>query len=720
MRILLILRGVAGCGKSTWLKQQDLEKYTISSDTIRLMYASPILKVDGSYTITQRNDNRVWNTLYSLLEYRMINGDFTIIDATHYRESSLKDYKKLCEKYNYRMIIVDFSEIPLEVIKTQNNLREEYKKVSDEIIDKMYEVIKQPLKSKYETYSYDDKELFEKICLKPIQLEAYNKVVVFGDIHGCYEPLNEYFTNNPINDNTYYIFCGDLWDRGIQNKEVLQFCLDNCEKSNFCFIQGNHELWLKNYIRDGENAIITDEFKKSLEQFGELKSQLSKFGRRLKQCFTFEKNGKIFTFTHGGVTKVATVEVPTMQLIKGVGEYSDSEIVDETFSNDPFNQNCYSFHGHRNIYNVPIRNTEKTFNLEGKVEFGGYLRGVEIDFTEGKPMFNEIEIKNDVFNEKLIKKETNYEQNNSILKSLDISSLVRKKELSHGIVSYNFTRDAFYKKQWNEMTTTARGLFVDSDSGKIVCRSYNKFFNIEERPETQWRNLQQNLQFPVEVYLKENGFLGIVSYDYKTNDLFIASKSTNEGDYAGYFKELLLKELGNNVNKFKEFLKKMDSSAIFEVIDIVNDPHIIKYPESGVFLLDVVKNDFSNTFMDYDSLQLFAKEFNFETKVLFKTCENFESLKELIDYYDDSMSGVAIEGFVVKDSKGFMFKYKTPYYKFWKEVRKYKDWVIKGKEITNISDKIKDVIEFMKTFDVEDLEKMSIIDVREKYYEIKN
>lgn len=306
-----------------------------------------------------------------------------------------------------------------------------------------------------------------------------------------------------------------------------------------------------------------------------------------------------------------------------------------------------------------------------------------------------------------------------MLKELEQSELIRKKELEDGIVSYNFTRDAFFKSKWNDLTITARGLFIDSVTDKVIARSYNKFFNIEERPETEWRNLQQNLQFPVQVYLKENGFLGIVSYNPKTNDLFIASKSTNQGDYAGYFKELLLKELGDNVDKFKTFLKKMDSSAIFEVIDIVNDPHIIKYSESGVFLLDVVKNDFTNTFMEYDTLQLFAKEFNFETKVLFKTCENFESLKELIDYYDNSMNGVAIEGFVVKDSKGFMFKYKTPYYKFWKEVRKYKDRVIKGKEITNVSDKMKDVIEFMKTFDVEDLQKMSVIDVREKYYEIK-
>lgn len=306
-----------------------------------------------------------------------------------------------------------------------------------------------------------------------------------------------------------------------------------------------------------------------------------------------------------------------------------------------------------------------------------------------------------------------------MLKELEQSELVRKKELEDGIVSYNFTRDAFYKSKWNDLTITARGLFVDTETDKIIARSYNKFFNLFERPETEWRNLQQNLQFPVQVYLKENGFLGIVSYNPKTDDLFIASKSTNQGEYAGYFKKLLLKELGNNFNKFKEFLKKNDSSAIFEVIDIVNDPHIIKYEESGVFLLDVVKNDFTNTFMDYDALELFAKEFNFETKVLFKTCENFESLKELIDYYDNSMNGVQIEGFVVKDSKGFMFKYKTPYYKFWKEVRKYKDWVIKGKNITNVSDKMKDVIEFMKTLDVEDLQKMSVIDVREKYYKEK-
>ena len=78
----------------------------------------------------------------------------------------------------------------------------------------------------------------------------------------------------------------------------------------------------------------------------------------------------------------------------------------------------------------------------------------------------------------LVRKKDDYRYNNDILKKLDSSPLIHKKYLNDGIVSYNFTRDAFYKKQWDEMTTTARGLFVDSETGKIVARSYNKFGNL--------------------------------------------------------------------------------------------------------------------------------------------------------------------------------------------------------------------------------------------------
>ena len=36
MRVLLLLRGSAGCGKSTWIEQNGLKPYTLSADDTAL------------------------------------------------------------------------------------------------------------------------------------------------------------------------------------------------------------------------------------------------------------------------------------------------------------------------------------------------------------------------------------------------------------------------------------------------------------------------------------------------------------------------------------------------------------------------------------------------------------------------------------------------------------------------------------------------------------
>ena len=48
MRILLLLRGSASCGKSTWIEQHGLKPYTLSADDIRLLCQSPVMLADGS------------------------------------------------------------------------------------------------------------------------------------------------------------------------------------------------------------------------------------------------------------------------------------------------------------------------------------------------------------------------------------------------------------------------------------------------------------------------------------------------------------------------------------------------------------------------------------------------------------------------------------------------------------------------------------------------
>ena len=93
MRVLLLFRGSAGCGKSTYIKERNLEPYALSADELRMRMQSPVLNVKGTTNISQKNDKDVWKTLFNLLEKRMERGEFTVIDATNSKTSEMSMYK---------------------------------------------------------------------------------------------------------------------------------------------------------------------------------------------------------------------------------------------------------------------------------------------------------------------------------------------------------------------------------------------------------------------------------------------------------------------------------------------------------------------------------------------------------------------------------------------------------------------------------------------------
>ena len=66
MRVLLLFRGCPASGKSTYIKEHGLEKYTLSPDDLRLKIQSPVLGADGKETISQKNDKEVWKILFNL------------------------------------------------------------------------------------------------------------------------------------------------------------------------------------------------------------------------------------------------------------------------------------------------------------------------------------------------------------------------------------------------------------------------------------------------------------------------------------------------------------------------------------------------------------------------------------------------------------------------------------------------------------------------------
>ena len=76
------------------------------------------------------------------------------------------------------------------------------------------------------------------------------------------------------------------------------------------------------------------------------------------------------------------------------------------------------------------------------------------------------------------------------------------------ISSFNFSRKAFFNKIWDEQTMKARGLFINTKTNEIVLRSYEKFFNINERPETSIDYLKEH--FPEEINEKLSDEIDVI------------------------------------------------------------------------------------------------------------------------------------------------------------------------------------------------------------------
>ena len=871
MRTLFLLRGAPASGKSTWIKDNNLESYTLSADNIRLMCESPKMNIDGTKEITQRNDHYVWDLLMELLERRMSNGDFIIIDATHYKASLINKYDDLVDKYRYRVYVVDFSDVSEEELLKRNSERD-FKRVPDETISKMVVALKKTneIKKSYKIISPNEALQIINNPIEPVVVDK-DKVVVFGDIHGCYEPLKEYFDKNPFDENTCYIFCGDYLDRGIQNKEVLEFLLKIYDEKNVILLEGNHEKWLRVYsdkeyniedfldkeekeykdlyitklisilkikmfktkndidyinneitkikeeleqerkinketdsiyydfrlinvseeikkkelekdklsysilklealiqklkdaeIKNGkvfdeinekynilfgeypyidikqvfikyydikteniENSIHSKEFMNyTYDQIKDIdKTELRKLCRKFSQMSYFSFNGKKYLVTHGGVPVLPNVTMPANELIKGVGNYGDVRFCDDSFVDYCVKNSLdiISIHGHRNVYSDPTKmNAGRVYNLEGKVEFGGNLRILEID----KSGEHVVEIKNNIYKvEKEVENENiadNKKSDIDVLRDMIHSNLIEVKNLKNYVISLNFTRTAFNNKKWNELTCTARGLFVNKKNGDVVARSFSKFFNYNEVEATRDEELQKNLCFPVVAYEKENGFLAIIS-KYKGN-VYIFTKSTDSGDFVNYFKNILYNIYNvDNENDLKDKLSPLlidGYSYIFECIDPINDPHIIKYDKPDIYLLLVMKNQLTEEHIAYDDLVNISKKLGIKVKSKYKVFESFEefyNFKE--EFFQDNLSNKR-EGYVFEDKNGFRLKLKSNYYSFWKRMRTVKEHIQKGagnKKIYESKSEI-EIVKILESIDKEKLKEMSIIDIEDLYY----
>lgn len=743
MRVLLALRGAAGSGKSTFVKENNLKPYVLSQDELRMSLYGLERDESGNLRIPQRYNNQVYRVFIDTLEQRMKEGQFVVIDNTN--TDSLPNIKKLCKKYRYRLFIKDFTDYNdkekyLEQLKENNRNRESYKQVKEDVIERQ-------LESLYDSRKELSDKLFinniEEIYWRKLNLNEYKRVLVASDIHGnCY--VLRQILDKFNKDEDFLILLGDYVDRGANNGDVVEELYKLIDLPNVILIQGNHEKWLKKHADDKaadniRSRVYREVTSKEIEKLENWHSKIKKIVEGLHQCVYFNFDGQDYFATHSAIS------------------YWDNRII--TYSTDELTYNRANpaqaaehynkneaaptlLHGHISYEDGSVKHG-KVYNLNATLEFGGTLPLLILEKNK-EPI---IEVLNDTHEytaEKIGQK---------WLARLNTTKGIKAKDLGNGLHSYNFEKDVFIKRDWNKMTLLARGLFLD-DKGRVIARSYNKFFNFGELSDEfeddlgstrnrekqmsekeEWINYYKDkIKFPVKFYKKENGFLGIVSL---WNDkLVYCSKSValledeelNEDIHlhSGIVRDML----SPNAKLIKAKLKELNKgnrtySMVFEIVDMYKDPHLIQYDENKAFLLDIVENTLEEyNLLPFNEAAEIANSINVEHKQLMETANDFDSMLKVIDLvYSNDRS----EGRVAVDSNNFYFKLKTDYYLNRKKQRavlvniqkEVKKLINNGKPYITISkDKITDFRTFVRSLSFGRLFSDSIYSILSEYENI--
>lgn len=657
MRELYLTIGAPAIGKTHWIKKMGLQDYTVSSDEIRHIVANYQVVIGKDrkgeylkdYQIDYQSEHQVWNFFYAAVENRMKHGQTTFVDATHLFKGAFTKYNQLRIKYHYKVYLIDFMHKyidDLDKLSEMLNKRdsERQRHVGVNTIEKYinrYLNVRNHFPQWAEVTSPFKVEISLKMADSFIytDMSKFDTVKVIGDVHGDYGALQEVFKSH--HRGVAYVFVGDYLDRGSKNPETLKF-LSELKGNNIFFLRGNHEWRAEEFLNTGK---LHGNFRKTWPQlnkeFGakEAKKMLSSIQKQLLDYLRFEDNtGQKYLITHAGIEPLVAMYTPVPLMNE-----SDFVMGVPTEDEDPYNrdideqlssEDVVQIHGHRNNFDH-FDDCYNAYNLTKD----GHFRWVEIDMATGEVTPRDIK---SIDGEKL-------------QDTLDSDPDVKNVELTDGIIANNFTREAFEKNRWTPTTTNARGLFTRNN--EVVGRGFKKFFELGQTP----TSTLESLGYPVKAYVKHDGFLAISFYDKDKQKVNVFSKGGGE-PYSTWARQIL-KELGmyESLENYYDQTEFQDTSVLFEIVDPINDPHIVKYNNVHAYPLAVVNNDMAGHVRLKE-----AEDYWGIDKWLVFTANNEETLKAQMNNWlgwNSTKEGLVLYG------QNKMLKVKTPFYHKAKELR---------------------------------------------------
>ncbi|KAJ5160474.1 uncharacterized protein N7482_007478 [Penicillium canariense] len=268
------------------------------------------------------------------------------------------------------------------------------------------------------------------------------------------------------------------------------------------------------------------------------------------------------------------------------------------------------------------------------------------------------------------------------------------------------TVDSWKFMDWDyrrpDLPTYARGLFTTrrkDNTPEIAVRGYDKFFNVNETSDTEWRNIENKTRGPYELSVKENGCIIFIS-GMEDGKLLVCSKhstgvrsdtNVSHAKAGEGWVERHVSTVGKSSKDLARTLREMNVTAVGELCDDSFEEHVLAYDEAaaGIYIHGLNYNQPEFATMSGDKVHEFADAWGFK-KAKYVTYDDIESVKEFLEGCAETgtWDNRETEGFVVRcqisdrDSgyRDWFFKYKfeEPYlmYRQWRECTKA---VISGK-----------------------------------------
>lgn len=154
---IVVLCGVAGCGKSTFAAKNFRPTEIVSSDRCRAMVSDD----EGNMAVSRE----AFDIFYMIIEKRMKSGRLVVADSTALSHEARKKLLQLARHFDYHTILIAF-DVPIDVTLMRNRERE--RNVPEKVIKKQFDAFKKSLKHIYDE-GFDD-----IVVLKDEEMDGFN------------------------------------------------------------------------------------------------------------------------------------------------------------------------------------------------------------------------------------------------------------------------------------------------------------------------------------------------------------------------------------------------------------------------------------------------------------------------------------------------------------------------------------------------------------------